>query len=71
MTGIELASRIRQRRPGLSIVIATGYSELLPPRELDVPRLEKPFRLDKLAATLAHVTGGAATRPTSKLSASA
>ncbi len=53
MTGIELARRIRQMRPGLPIVLATGYADLPADVDLDLPRLGKPYRQAELASLLA------------------
>ena len=53
MTGTELAARVREARPSLPIVIATGFAD--PPSSGDIPgilRLDKPYRIDKLAATI-------------------
>jgi CheY-like chemotaxis protein len=53
MTGMVLAEHIRQIKPEIPIVLATGYAE--PPATGQVPRtvrLAKPYRLEKLAALL-------------------
>jgi CheY-like chemotaxis protein len=55
MTGIELSERIRQVSPGLPVILATGYTELPTGRELGLPRLNKPYRLDKLSALLGEL----------------
>ncbi len=55
MTGIELAERIRELRPALPIILASGYADLPTGRDLGMPRIEKPYRLDKLAALIAAV----------------
>jgi signal transduction histidine kinase len=55
MTGIELARHIHQVRPELKVVLATGYAEIAHGRESGLPRLDKPYRLEKLAALLASV----------------
>ncbi|CAG2139481.1 hybrid sensor histidine kinase/response regulator [Cupriavidus plantarum] len=47
MTGTELASAARLLRPGLSIILATGYAEV-PDTDTSVLHLRKPFRLDQL-----------------------
>jgi CheY-like chemotaxis protein len=48
MTGAQLAERIRASRPGLPVIIASGYGEL--PLGLSVERqLAKPFAQDALA----------------------
>ena len=53
MTGMVLAEHIRQIRPNIPIVLATGYAE--PPATGQIARtvrLAKPYRLEKLAALL-------------------
>ncbi|MGH7012912.1 MAG: response regulator [Stellaceae bacterium] len=53
MTGLELARRMRQIRPELPIILATGYSDLLHRRaEPGVTTLDKPYHLEKLAAII-------------------
>jgi PAS domain S-box-containing protein len=54
MTGVHLAQTIHRDWPELPLVLTTGYGEL--PKEWEsqfVARLNKPFRPDTLAATLA------------------
>jgi CheY-like chemotaxis protein len=48
MTGVELARKIRQRFPGIPVLIVSGYAEAkgISP---DLPRLSKPFRQAELA----------------------
>lgn len=48
MTGAELAEAIRALRPGIPILLVSGYSDLasIP---VDLPRLAKPFRQVELA----------------------
>ncbi len=53
MTGSELARAFRHRRPDARVLIISGFAEALPP---DLPRLNKPFRRDELAASLAALT---------------
>jgi signal transduction histidine kinase len=55
MTGLELAGRIRDARPDLPVVLATGYADLAGGENPGIPRLDKPYRIDKLAAMLATV----------------
>jgi signal transduction histidine kinase len=53
MSGTELAVRVRDARPSLPIVIATGFAD--PPGGDEIPgilRLDKPYRIDKLATTI-------------------
>lgn len=51
MTGSELAAEINCVRPGLPVVIATGYSDA--PEEMRLPRLNKPYGQQDLAILLA------------------
>ncbi len=51
MTGKSLAERIHRTRPGLPVVIATGYSEESN-EQLGLPRLGKPYRQEELAALI-------------------
>src|SRR5690348_9166398 len=56
MTGTELARRMRQLRPELPIILATGYSELIQRRvEPGFVVLDKPYHLEKLAAMITRV----------------
>jgi signal transduction histidine kinase len=51
MTGKTLAERIHRKWPGKPVVIATGYSEESE-EQLSLPRLNKPYRQDELAALI-------------------
>lgn len=57
MTGSELAARIRELRPELPVVLATGYADLPEGAAHDMPRLAKPFRQDRLAEVIAAAVG--------------
>jgi PAS domain S-box-containing protein len=54
MSGEDLARELRARRPGLPVLIVSGYAEAdgLDP---SLPRLTKPFRISELAELLAAV----------------
>jgi signal transduction histidine kinase len=56
MTGAELAQHIRDLRPDLPIILATGYAEVPGNLIASMPRLDKPYRIDKLASMIAAVT---------------
>src|SRR5262249_24016419 len=58
MTGVELARQIEQLRPGLRVTLATGYAEIARAREPGLPRLDKPYRIGKLAALLSSMLDG-------------
>jgi PAS domain S-box-containing protein len=52
MTGLQLASEIQVRKPGLRTILATGYAELPPGADDALPRLSKPFNQAELARVL-------------------
>jgi CheY-like chemotaxis protein/two-component sensor histidine kinase len=54
MPGSTLALQARKRRPNLSVIVMTGYSEALGPDGIDCPVLQKPFRPAQLAAMVAE-----------------
>jgi CheY-like chemotaxis protein len=54
MTGLELVRRLRDIRPRLSVILATGYADLPHTAEADLPRLNKPFLQEELALALAR-----------------
>jgi CheY-like chemotaxis protein len=56
MTGLQLIEAIRARRPGLPVILATGYAELPKGVEASIGRLAKPFTQRALTDALAHVT---------------
>ena len=59
MTGSDLARTVRTLRPGVPVLIISGYAES-EGIEPDLPRLTKPFRKDELVASLAGLAGGPA-----------
>jgi PAS domain S-box-containing protein len=54
MTGIQLAEAIRASRPGLPVILATGYAELPAGAEGGFFKLSKPFRGEDLARAIAQ-----------------
>lgn len=52
MTGRDLAIAVARERPGLPVILATGYAELPPGEKADVRLLPKPFGLTELARAL-------------------
>jgi CheY-like chemotaxis protein len=56
MTGMQLAAEIRASWPDLPVVIATGYAELPKEGGLELPRLDKPYGQEDLAAMIARLT---------------
>lgn len=64
MTGLELARRMHQIRPELPIILATGYSDMPQRRaEPGVTTLDKPYRLEMLAAMIARAMARNAEAP--------
>lgn len=53
MTGIELIRSARSQRPDLPVLLMTGHDEAVELPEVQV--LRKPFRPERLAATLAQI----------------
>lgn len=60
MNGLDLAMKIRQIKPEIPVVLATGYADLPSPSTVDFPRLAKPYSQDELAKVLEtiHTTHG-------------
>jgi response regulator RpfG family c-di-GMP phosphodiesterase len=56
MTGIELLERASEKRPGAARMLITGWTEEIPPRELErcgiCALVTKPWDDEKLKATL-------------------
>jgi signal transduction histidine kinase len=52
MTGAQLAAALKDRRPQLPILIATGYAELPTDASRRLPRLSKPFSQAELDAAV-------------------
>jgi signal transduction histidine kinase/DNA-binding NarL/FixJ family response regulator/CHASE3 domain sensor protein len=54
MSGAQLVQEARKLRPGIRVVVASGYSEEYAPGDVltDVFRLQKPFTLDQLRVAL-------------------
>ena len=53
MMGADLAADLRERLPGLPVLMVTGYANLPPERTRGIPVITKPFRQTELATTLA------------------
>ena len=52
MSGAQLIKEAQSRFPGMAVMLATGYAELPPGTNPDLPRLSKPFSLEDLAKAL-------------------
>jgi PAS domain S-box-containing protein len=55
MTGIQLMDAIRERWPGLPMILATGYAEIPGDVKIELPILSKPFSENELARALRAV----------------
>jgi CheY-like chemotaxis protein len=53
MTGAELGASMSQLRPGMPVLMITGYASLGDQEAAGLPRLAKPFRQEELAAAVA------------------
>ncbi|HEY7851404.1 MAG TPA: PAS domain S-box protein [Caulobacteraceae bacterium] len=53
VNGLQLAEMIEDRRPGLPVILATGYAELPPGAGSGLPRLSKPYLQSNLARAIA------------------
>jgi PAS domain S-box-containing protein len=53
MTGVQLAAAIKAERPGLPIILATGYAELPAGGSAELPKLGKPFGQQELMQAVA------------------
>ncbi|WP_370161484.1 hybrid sensor histidine kinase/response regulator [Limimaricola soesokkakensis] len=58
MSGAELTDAVRERHPGLQVILATGFLEL--PNEstfANLPKLMKPFSMEQLQAAIREAIG--------------
>ena len=55
MTGLELAEAVRALRPGMPVLLTTGYSDVPEGQSFDYPWLEKPYREEDLTVRLAEL----------------
>jgi CheY-like chemotaxis protein len=60
VTGAQLAATIQTMRPGLPIILATGYAELPSDGDPGLVRLSKPFLQRDLAAAVQEALGARA-----------
>ena len=60
MTGWEVAQRIKASRPGMPVVLLTGWGQHLPEQPTGEPCVDlilaKPIRLEELQRTIARLT---------------
>ncbi len=62
MSGIELAELVRKRRPGLPILLATGYADLPACQLAKLPRLAKPYQQSQLQAAIEELLAASSAR---------
>jgi PAS domain S-box-containing protein len=55
MDGLMLARTIKEKHPGLPILLATGYSEAAQTVRADFPILRKPYQMNELSRALASI----------------
>jgi CheY-like chemotaxis protein len=56
--GLELARAVRQMRPGLPVLLATGYSDAVQNVRAEFPILRKPYQIGELSRALAGLLAG-------------
>jgi CheY-like chemotaxis protein len=56
MDGLGLARAIKEKHPGLPILLATGYSEAAQHARADFPILRKPYQLHELSRALSELS---------------
>jgi PAS domain S-box-containing protein len=59
MNGVELTALARRARPGLPVLLATGYAELPSVKGSGLPRLTKPYEQADLKAQINRLLQGA------------
>ena len=55
MTGAELARHVHALWPDMPVILATGYADLAPGTDLNLPRLSKPYKQIELSTLIAIV----------------
>jgi signal transduction histidine kinase/CheY-like chemotaxis protein len=67
MDGVALARAIRERKPGLPVLLVTGYSPAASGRNAEFATLRKPFQIADLSRTVARMIAEARQPPDSNL----
>jgi PAS domain S-box-containing protein len=57
MNGAQLAEEVQRLKPGLPILLATGYAEMPKGTTIDLPRLGKPYSQVDLAREISRLLG--------------
>jgi PAS domain S-box-containing protein len=63
MTGAQLATAIKAEWPRLPVIMATGYAELPPDVDANLPRLPKPFTQQDIERVVARTTDNLTAAP--------
>lgn len=67
MSGWEVCERLRRQRPGLPVVLVTGWGSALSPEETDASGamavINKPFQVDELLEKTAQILARRSARP--------
>ena len=58
MDGLALARVLKQKHPGLPILLASGYSEAARNAAAEFPILRKPYQIHELNEALSRLGGG-------------
>jgi PAS domain S-box-containing protein len=67
MDGVALARAVRARRPGLPVLLVTGYSEAAAEAGAEFPVMRKPFQLAELSRATARMIAEAKQPPASNV----
>jgi PAS domain S-box-containing protein len=63
MNGAQLAEEVQRLKPGLPILLATGYAEMPNGATIDLPRLGKPYSQVELAREISRLLSTGRDRP--------
>jgi DNA-binding NtrC family response regulator len=63
MNGVRLARALRERKPGLPVLLVTGYSHLATEVGAEFVLMRKPFELAELSRTTARMIAEARQAP--------
>jgi CheY-like chemotaxis protein len=67
MDGLALGRAVRERAPGLPVLLVTGFSRMLDEAGAEFTVLRKPFKLADLSRTAAHLIARAKQPPASNV----
>ncbi len=58
MSGLDLANTIRELHPDISVMLASGYADVVPDRREDLQFIDKPFDFELLLEKIKTVFRG-------------